>query len=70
METKTKSETLPTKDSVLKKEPMPVIEVPSKKVVLAKEKSSQKTEDETQQKQTEMEVDSHSEDVISPSNQT
>lgn len=66
MATDQKTTTLPT--SVLKKDPLPVIEVPSKKVVLVKEKSAEKPE-EPEEKQVAMEVDK-TEDVISPSNQT
>lgn len=71
MATTAESETLPTKDSVLKRDPMPVSEVTPKKVVLAKENSTEKTTEENQQKQSSnaMEIDL-TEDVISPSNQT
>lgn len=73
MATSPKSATLPKKkDSVLKKEPLPVIEVPPKKVVLVKEKSEKKptaVEQQPEPQQTmEMEIDN--EDVMSPSNQT
>lgn len=74
MATTKKPETLPTKESVLKKDPMPVVEVPAKKVVLVNQKSSEEKTtpvEENQQKQsTEMEVDGVTEDVIGPSNQT
>lgn len=71
MATATKSETMPTKDSVAKKDPLPVAENPPKKVVLVKQKSKEEKPAETEQKQTEMEVDKDpSEDVISPSSQT
>lgn len=73
-----KPETLPTMESVLRREPMPVAEVPAKKVVLVKQKSSEEQltpVEENQQKRstqgsTEMEVDGVAEDVIGPSNQT
>jgi hypothetical protein len=70
-ETKSKAESSPTKDSVLKKDPLPVIEVPPKKVVLVKENSKEEELKSEQEKQTEseMEVDPQ-EDVISPSAQT
>lgn len=70
METTTKPEKL--HNSVLKKEPQSVIEVPPKKVVLVKEKSSEeKPAEEPKQIPDEnmMEVDNN-EDVIGPSNQT
>lgn len=73
MATTIKSETLPTKDSsVLKKDPLPVIENPAKKVVLVKEKSTEEPAqvEEKQKQSMEMEVDSSAEDVMSPSNQT
>lgn len=73
MATAPKSETLPSKDSVLKKDPLPVIEIPPKKVVLVKESSKDEkaADEENQQKQSsEMEVDNASDDVIGPSNQT
>jgi hypothetical protein len=63
-----KSETFPT--SVLKKDPLPVLEVPSKKIVLVEEKSTEKPDAEPEAKPVEMEVDSMTEDVISPNNQT
>jgi hypothetical protein len=74
MATTASTETLPkSKESVVKKEPLPVVEIPQKKVVLVKEKSQDEnsTEDvqQTESKQQEMEVDL-TEDVISPDNQT
>lgn len=73
-----KPETLPMKDSVLKRDPLPVSEVQPKKVVLAKGNSTEKAEGEiaaeNQQKQTPqpspMEIDLTEDTVISPSNQT
>lgn len=62
-------------NSVLKKDPLPVIEVPSKeekKVVLVKESSTEETTPEQPKQSTEMEVDNSyddNEDVISPGNQ-
>lgn len=73
MATTKKSQTLPKVESVLKKDPMPVVEVPAKKVVLVSQKLEEKSTpvEENQQKQsTEMEVDGVAEDVIGPSNQT
>lgn len=71
MATAASKEALPkSKDSVVKKEPLPVVESPQKKVVLVKEKSQEETIlSPTEPKQTEMEVDL-TEDVISPDNQT
>lgn len=73
MATTKKSETLPTKESsVLKKDSLPVIENPAKKIVLVKEKSTEeeKSKEEKHKQSMEMEVDSAVEDVMSPSNQT
>lgn len=66
-----------TTTSVLKKDPLPVSEVPSnKKVVLVKEKSTEETTEDHSKQSTEMEVDNsfleHDDDgdvIISPSNQ-
>lgn len=73
MATAASAETLPkSKDSVIKREPLPVIETPPKQVVLVKEKSQEEkiNSEDVQPKQTqEMEVDL-TEDVISPDNQT
>lgn len=73
MATSPKSATLPKKmDSVLKKEPMSVVENPPKKVVLVQEKSEKKptaVEQQPEPQQTmDMEIDN--EDVMGPSNQT
>lgn len=66
-----KSETLPTAESVAQQEPQPVTEVPAKKIVLVKEKSTEeKSPVEENQQQTqcsEMEVDG---DIIRSHNQT
>jgi hypothetical protein len=73
MATTTNPESLPTKDSVVKKDPQPVVEVPSKKVDLVKEKSSEENsplEGGDKISSSEMEVDSMSEDVMSPSSET
>jgi hypothetical protein len=75
MATTTNSDTLPTKESVVKKEPLPVLEVSPKKVVLVKENSKEENSpEEENQKQSSMsetmEVDPSSEDVISASNET
>lgn len=74
MATKTKSDSLPTKESVVKKDPLPVLEVPPKKVVLVKQQSSSTettpVEENQLNKGDEMEVDGASDDVISPNNQT
>jgi hypothetical protein len=61
----TSEETLPKSESVVKKEPLPVIESPQKKVVLIEK-------EEEIAKREEMEVDLTEEDnnVISPDNQT
>lgn len=73
MATTKNPETLPTKDSsVLKKDPLPVIENPAKKIVLVKEKSTEESTpvEEKHKQSMEMEVDGTAEDVMSPSNQT
>lgn len=74
MATKTKSDSLPTKDSVVKKDPLPVLEVSPKKVVLVKQQSSSSettpVEENQPNKGDEMEVDGASDDVISPNNQS
>lgn len=71
MATPAKSDSLPTKESVAQQEPQPALEIPAKKVVLVKEKSTEENSSvEENQQQTpcsEMEVDG---DIISPNNQT
>lgn len=69
MATTKKSESLPKQESAVKKDQSPVTEVPSKKVGLSTEEIIEVEENQNKQF-TEMEVDSVTEDVISPSNQT
>lgn len=67
------AEPLPKKkDSVLLKPSLSVIENPPKKVVLAKESSSETAPADHQpaDQQTDMEIDGMTDDVIGPSNQT
>lgn len=71
MEIPTKSDALPTKESVAQQDPQPVTEVPAKKIVLVKENSTEeKSPVEENQQHTqcsEMEVDG---DIINSNNQT
>lgn len=65
------TEQLPkSKESVVKKDPLPVVESPQKKVVLVKEKSQEEISSTDKEKQTDMEVDLTEDNVISPDNQT
>lgn len=70
MATVQSEETLPrSKESVIKREPLSVVETPQKKIVLVEKQKSEETVSEDHQ-QSEMEVDLTEDNVISPDNQT
>ena len=71
MATVQSEEALPrSKDSVLLRETLSVVETPQKKVVLVEKQNSEDKVSEDHQKQSEMEVDLTEDNVISPDNQT
>lgn len=58
------------KESIILKEPLPVIEVPQKKIIRVDEKSQKSSSEIDTKDEEEMDISMESGDVISPDNKT